>query len=97
MRTSSTLQSLMIYPHGRGRRSCEPVGDRPTGIPGSCDQLSYQNRKEWAKEDGEYGELLRIAKTMDEAPCPCQMEPHPPVARRRDLLIPRPAAPRLQL
>jgi hypothetical protein len=24
-------------------------------------------RKEWAKQDGEYGELLRIAKAVDEA------------------------------
>jgi hypothetical protein len=30
-------------------------------------QSGLEVRKEWAKEDGEYGELLRIPKTVDEA------------------------------
>ena len=30
-------------------------------------EAGLEVRKEWAKEDAEYGELLRIAKTVDEA------------------------------
>jgi hypothetical protein len=79
------------------RRSRELVGDGPTGLQGSCHQLTVRKetatmddlveplraskqrdvetereaalevRKEWAKEDAEYRELLRIAKTVEEA------------------------------
>jgi len=44
--------------------------DLETGPPSGLEV-----RKEWAKENGEYGELLRIAKAVDEARREIDLQP----------------------
>jgi hypothetical protein len=47
----------VVEPLGASKQS-DVETERPSGL---------EVREEWAKQDGEYGELLRIAKAVDEA------------------------------